>query len=269
MKDIATASTTTYILEKYKLQAMKKYGQNFLIDSNIVEKIVASGNVDKETCVIEIGPGIGALTQILARNAGQVISYEIDQRFQPVYEEFFIDQNIEIRFQDFLEEDIEKVVSELKQQYKRVCVVANLPYYITTKIIEKILTSSSNVDCMVVMIQKEVAEKFTSKYKSPLTIMMEDIGTCTYEFTVSKNVFIPSPRVDSAVMKIEVEKAIDLELYQVLQTSFVQRRKTIYNNLKTNYTNAEVILENSGIEKTKRSEELSLEDFKRITKNCI
>lgn len=269
MKDIATSSTTSYILEKYKLHAQKKYGQNFLIDTNIVEKIVRSGNVTKDTCVIEIGPGIGALTQILARSAGKVISYEIDTRFQPVYEEFFHDQNIEIRFQDFLEEDIEEVVKGLKEEYKRVCVVANLPYYITTKIIEKIITSTSNVDCMVVMIQKEVAQKFTGDYKSPLTFIMEDIGKCTYEFTVSKNVFIPAPRVDSAVMKIEIEKPIDNELYKVLQTSFVQRRKTIYNNLKTNYPNASEILEKSRIEKTKRSEELTIEDFKTITKNSI
>ena len=267
MKDIATKTTTTYILEKYHLQALKKYGQNFLIDTNIIDKIVSSASLDKETCVIEIGPGIGALTQLLARKAGHVISYEIDQRFKPVYEEFLTQDNITIIFEDFLNIDVASTVKKLKQNYKRVCVVANLPYYITTSLIEKIVLSNSTIDCMVVMIQKEVALKMTSDYKSPLTLLIEDIGSKEYMFTVSKNVFMPAPHVDSAILKITIDKEVDQKLYEVLKTCFIQRRKTIYNNLKTKYDNALEILEKSHIESNARSEQLSIKDFKEITKH--
>lgn len=267
MKDIATKTTTTYILEKYNLHALKKYGQNFLIDTNVIDKIVASASLDKETCVIEIGPGIGALTQLLARKAGHVISYEIDQRFKPVYEEFFSQENITIIFEDFLNIDLVKAVEKLKQSYKRVCVVANLPYYITTNLIEKVVLSNSQIDCMVVMIQKEVALKMTGDYKSPLTLVIDDIGSKEYMFTVSKNVFMPAPHVDSAILKITLDKKVDQKLYEVLQTCFMQRRKTIYNNLKTKYDNALEILEKSHIESNARSEQLTIKDFKEITKH--
>ncbi|MFV0395564.1 MAG: 16S rRNA (adenine(1518)-N(6)/adenine(1519)-N(6))-dimethyltransferase RsmA [Coprobacillaceae bacterium] len=267
MKDIATRSTTTYILEKYHLQALKKYGQNFLIDSNIIHNIVSSANIDNETCVIEIGPGIGALTQILARTAKKAKCFEIDQRFKNVYAEFLTEENIEIVFQDFLDVDIKQEIDALKKEYKKVCLVANLPYYITTQIIEKVILSNCNIDSMVVMVQKEVALKYTSNYKNPLLLMIEDIGSISYAFTVSKNVFLPAPRVDSAILKITKERDIDIYLYNILQKAFKQRRKTIYNNLKDSYKDIDVALKDSAIEKNKRSEELTLEDFKRLTKN--
>lgn len=267
MKDIATNSTTTYILEKYHLHALKKYGQNFLIDTNVIDKIITCASLDKECCVIEIGPGIGALTQILARSVGLVRSYEIDQRFKPVYQEFLQDSAIEIIFEDFLKIDLQKEVSLLKQKYKRVCIVANLPYYITSAIIEKVILSNSGVDCMVVMVQKEVALKMTSDYKNPLTLLIDDIGSKEYMFTVSKQVFMPKPHVDSAILKITLEKEVDPKLYEVLTTCFIQRRKTIYNNLKTKYSNALEILEKSKIETNARSENLTINDFKEITKH--
>lgn len=268
MKDIATKSTTSYILEKYHLQALKKYGQNFLIDSNIVEKIVSSANVDKSTCVIEVGPGIGALTQSLARYAGHVLSYEIDQRFAGVYQEFLNVDNVEIVFEDFLTIDLQQVVTSLKKKYAKVCVVANLPYYITSDIIEKVVLSKSEIDTMVVMVQKEVALKMTGEYKSPLTLAIASIGKCEYMFTVSKHVFMPSPHVDSAILKITINNSIEETLYTVLKICFKQRRKTIYNNLKQEYENAREILEKCGIDEKARSEQLSLKDFIALT-NCI
>lgn len=265
MKDIATRTTTSYILEKYNLQALKKYGQNFLIDSNIINNIVSCGNIDSKTCVIEIGPGIGALTQVLARHTGKVKCYEIDERFKEVYKEFLNLDSIEIRFQDFLTVDIEGEVQELRKEYAKVCLVANLPYYITTQIIEKVIVSDCHIDTMVVMVQKEVAKKFISKYRSPLLFMIEDVGNITYEFTVSKNVFLPAPRVDSAILKIKKQKNIDKDLYDVIQAAFTQRRKTIYNNLKSKYPDIEKALKKCGIEKNKRCEELTLDDFKALT----
>ena len=266
MKEIATPSTTKYILEKYHLNALKKYGQNFLIDVNIINKIVTSAKIDQTTAVIEVGPGIGALTQVLGRYSGKVTSFEIDERFMPVYQEFLNQDNIEIIFGDFMEQDIKPIVDQLKQRYQKVCLVANLPYYITTAIIEKVVLGNFGIDEMIVMVQKEVALKMTGIYKNPLLLMIKDMGTIEYLFTVNKNVFMPAPHVDSAILKIELKKAPDLKLYEVLNICFKQRRKTILNNLKQSYEEAEEILLLTGIENRKRSEELELADFKNITK---
>ena len=234
MKDIATCPTTKYILDKYNLNALKKYGQNFLIDANVVNKIVNQTHIDKNTAVIEVGPGIGAL-------------------------------NIEIIFGDFLKQDIKSIVEELKDDYRKIYLVANLPYYITTAIIEKIILDNCQIDEMIIMVQKEVALKMTSDYKNPLLLMIEDIGKIEYLFTVNKSVFLPTPHVDSAIIKIRLDRESDLKLYKVLNICFKQRRKTILNNLKQDYNNANEILIACGIDIKKRSEELSLSDFKHIT----
>lgn len=265
MKDIATLTTTKYILNKYNLNALKKFGQNFLIDVNIVNKIVDQANINQNTAIIEVGPGIGALTQVLARYAGKVVSFEIDERFKPVYDEFLKADNIEIIFGDFIKQEIKSIVEKLKQSYEKVYLVANLPYYITTAIIEKVILNSYKIDKLIVMVQKEVALKMTGDYKNPLLLMIKDMGEIEYLFTVKKNVFLPAPRVDSAIIKITLRKSADLKLYEILNICFKQRRKTILNNLKQQYDNANEILQNCQIETSKRSEELSLEDFKNIT----
>ena len=255
------------------MNALKKYGQNFLIDVNIINKIVTSAKIDQTTAVIEVGPGIGALTQVLGRYSGKVTSFEIDERFMPVYQEFLNQDNIEIIFGDFMEQDIKPIVDQLKQRYQKVCLVANLPYYITSPVIMKLLEEklpveslTVGIDEMIVMVQKEVALKMTGIYKNPLLLMIKDMGTIEYLFTVNKNVFMPAPHVDSAILKIELKKAPDLKLYEVLNICFKQRRKTILNNLKQSYEEAEEILLQTGIENRKRSEELELADFKNITK---
>lgn len=267
MKEIATPTTTKYILDKYNLHALKKYGQNFLIDVNVINKIVTSANIDETTAVIEVGPGIGALTQILGRYSGKVTSYEIDERFRPVYQEFLNQDNIEIIFGDFMEQDLKPIIDRLKAKYAKICLVANLPYYITTAIIEKVVLGDYGIDEMIVMVQKEVAIKMTGDYKSPLLLMIQDMGKIEYLFTVNKNVFMPSPHVDSAILRITLNQKPDLKLYEVLNVCFKQRRKTILNNLKQRYDDSSSILEKSHIEERKRSEELTLDDFKNITKN--
>lgn len=266
MKNIATLSTTKYILEKYNLSALKRYGQNFLIDVNVINKIVDCANIDADTAVIEVGPGIGALTQILSRCAGLVTSFEIDERFKPVYAEFLNQENINIIFGDFMKQELKPFVKDLKEKYQRVCLVANLPYYITTDIIEKVVLSDCGIDELIVMVQKEVALKMTSDYQNPLLLMIEDMGKIEYMFTVSKNVFTPVPHVDSAILKISLVKRPNHHLYEVLNVCFKQRRKTILNNLKQKYANASQILIDCKIEPRTRSEELSLDDFKNITK---
>lgn len=265
MKEIASPSTTHYILNKYDLFPKKKYGQNFLIDKTIVEKIVAQAHLDQQVAVIEIGPGIGALTQILSKYAGYVRSYEIDTSFLPVYEEFLQKDNIDIIFEDFLKVDLNSL-KELKNEYNKIVVVANLPYYITSQIIEKVVVESDFIDELIVMVQKEVALKFTGDYKSPLLLCIQDRGSIDYLFTVSKHVFIPAPHVDSAIMKIELKKPFNEKLYNVLKLSFQQRRKTLYNNLKKEYNNILEILEQCHIDSHVRCEQLNLKNYQDITR---
>lgn len=264
IKDIASIHTTESILEKYNLRALKKFGQNFLIDSNVVSKIVNSEEIDHNTCVIEIGPGIGAMTQILQRSAGKVVCFEIDERFRPVHEEYLDFDNVEINFTDFLTVDIAAVVTKLKKEYQKVLIVANIPYYITTKIIEKVIESQAAVDAMVLMVQKEVALKFTSGYKNPIIMMVDYLGQSEYLFTVSKNVFIPKPRVDSAILKVTITKKGNPELLELLETAFTQRRKTIYNNLKQKYPEVQNILAQAGIRENMRAEQLEIGDYLKI-----
>ena len=269
MKDISKKSNTVYLLNKYQLQASKKYGQNFLIDTNTIKKIVDSAKIDKETCVIEIGPGIGALTEYLSYKANRVICYEIDERLQDVLDESLNEfDNIEIIFKDFLTVNFNQVIKELKKTYKKISVVTNLPYYITSEIIEKILKSDTTINSLTAMVQKEVALKLTDhKNKSPLTLLIDAIGTIDYCFTVSKNVFMPAPHVDSAIIHIKMNETCSKELYTIIETSFQQKRKTIYNNLKPLFKEkTKDILNQCFIDEKKRAEQLDIEDYKRLSK---
>lgn len=268
MKDIAKKSNTMYLLDKYHMKATKKFGQNFLIDLNIVQRIVDCTHIDQKTCVIEIGPGIGALTEQLSYQAGHVICYEIDTRLKDVLSES-LDHltNVEVIFQDFLTVDLKKVVEQYKQDYQSVCIVANLPYYITSDILEHIITSSAQIDSIHVMVQKEVAMKLTDPhYHSPLTFMIESVGKSSMAMTISKNVFSPAPRVDSAILSIHMDRCYDPLLTKILKQSFTQKRKTIYNNLKPLFLeDTEKILNECQIDLRKRPEELKIEDYKKLT----
>lgn len=269
MKDIAKKSNTEYLLNKYHLQATKKYGQNFLIDLNTIKKIASIADLDQDTCVIEIGPGIGALTEQLSYLAGKVICFEIDTRLKDVLNESLEDcHNVEIIFQDFLTVDLKEVVENLKQTYQRVCIVANLPYYITSDILEHIITSNADLSSVHAMVQKEVALKLTDvSYKSPLTLMIESIGTISMDMVVSKNVFSPAPRVDSAIISIHKEKAYNEKLTQILKTSFTQKRKTIYNNLKPLFLEETLdILQKCHIQQNTRPEQIDIESYRELTK---
>ena len=267
MKDIAKKSNTLYLLEKYQLQAAKKYGQNFLIDLNTIKKIVETTPVDKETCVIEVGPGIGALTEQLSYKAAHVRCYEIDTRLKDVLNESLGEfDNIEIIFQDFLTVDLKAVVEEFKKEYKKVCIVANLPYYITTDILEHIISSGAPLTSIHAMVQKEVALKYTDPhFKSPLTLMIESVGDISLDMNVSKNVFSPAPRVDSAILSIRIHKPYNPLLTPILNKAFTQKRKTIYNNLKEGFENPLDVLEQCHIDKSKRPEQLSIDDYLRLT----
>ena len=266
MKDIAKIKNTEYLLEKYHLYPNKKFGQNFLIDMNTIKKIVQNYQLDQDTCVIEIGPGIGALTEQLALHAKKVIAYEIDISLKEVLKELQSEYpNVEIIFQDILTVDLKETVKLLKKEYNQVKIIANLPYYITSDILEHIIESDCEVDSIHAMVQEEVADKLTHKKTvSPLTLKIDAIGYISKDLFVSRNVFYPAPHVDSAIISIYKQKSYNTSLTYLLQCAFTQKRKTIYNNLKAHYSNVEEVLEMNHIDSKIRPEQLSIQQYQLL-----
>jgi len=281
-KDIATPVRTQEILKKYGFSFKKSLGQNFLIDPNILRNIVGHAELTKDSAAIEIGPGIGALTEHLARAAGKVVAFEIDQRLLPVLEDTLSPyDNVEIVHSDILEADVKQMFADKLEDYKDVMVVANLPYYVTTPILLKLLMDRLPIRGMVVMMQKEVADRITAKpgtkaYGS-LSIAIQYYMKAEVAMIVPRAVFMPQPNVESAVIKLTRHEeppvhVIDEDfLFQVSRGSFVQRRKTIINNLQSSLPNGkqkkELILqslEKVGINPTRRGETLSIEEFGRL-----
>ncbi len=228
------------ILKENKFVFKKKYGQNFLLDQNILNNIVTLGNITKDTLVIEVGVGAGALTKKLSEKACFVLGYEIDLTLKESLKEILKNyKNINVIYDDFLNRDIKEDIS--KYQYKNIMVVANLPYYITTPIITKFIEDEINVDKIIVMVQNEVANRFSAKpgtkaYNS-LTIFLNYYFDIKKEFTVSKNVFYPRPNVDSAVVSFtRKEKRLKVKseklFFKLVRDAFTQKRKTLKNNLK-------------------------------------
>lgn len=270
MKDIGKLNHTLHVLEKFNLNAKKSFGQNFLVDLNIIDRIASVLPIDKNTCVIEIGPGIGSLTEFLARKAKRVIAYDIDERLIEVLNYTLEDyDNVTVNLQDFLTVDLQKLVNDLNEE--RIMIVSNLPYYITSELLSKIICVKG-IDGFVGMMQKEVAIKLTGKEVSPLSLMMNYVGETSYAFTVSSNVFIPKPHVDSAVISLvfKEHEEIDLNsLFEFIQGCFKQRRKTIYNNLSVYFNDkqkATLLLEKCLIDPKLRAEQLNLEQFVQMFK---
>ncbi|MET1012936.1 MAG: 16S rRNA (adenine(1518)-N(6)/adenine(1519)-N(6))-dimethyltransferase RsmA [Paenisporosarcina sp.] len=278
-KDIATPVRTQEILKKYGFSFKKSLGQNFLIDPNVLRNIVSRANLTKESAAIEIGPGIGALTEHLARTAGHVVAFEIDQRLLPVLEDTLSPyDNVSVIHSDILKANVLDVMKEKLSGYKDVMVVANLPYYVTTPILIKLLMEKLPIRGMVVMMQKEVADRITAvpstKAYGSLSIAIQYYMKAEIAMSVPKTVFIPQPNVDSAVIRLtRHEKAIvsvideDI-LFQVSRASFAQRRKTILNNLQSQLPNGKdkkdlilLALEQSCIDPTRRGETLSIKEF--------
>ena len=248
----------------------KSLGQNFLIDQNILNNIIALSNVDKETLVIEIGVGAGSLTAKIAEYAKQVIGYEIDKRLESILKEKLSScENIKVIYDDFLKRELNDDISPYK--YKKLYVIANLPYYITTPIILKFINEKIIVDKMIIMVQKEVGDRInasprTRDYNS-LTVFLNYFFNIKKLFNVSKNSFIPKPKVDSVMLELskkEVnDEVIDEDLlFRVIRDSFRYKRKNLRNNLKE--YNLEVILEalsKYNLDLTVRAEYLTLEQF--------
>lgn len=272
MKKVATWSETKRVLDKYGFSFKKKFGQNFLIDQNVLKKIVDVANVNGKQ-VVEIGPGIGALTQFIADVAEDVHCFEIDTTLKPILEETLKDYpNVNVIFQDILQTNLK----EHAFVEKGFSVVANLPYYITTPIIEHLIPYRDNVESITIMMQKEVAERIQAKpgnkqYGS-LSIYLQTYFDAEIAFIVPKTVFMPAPDVDSAILRLVPKKALSLSpdviphFEKLIRAAFATRRKTILNNLQRVYGKeaSQTFLERAQIVQNKRPEQLSIEDYSRL-----
>ena len=279
MKKIGTINKTKEALDKHDFHIKKKFGQNFLVDQNILQKIVEIPTINEDTLVVEIGPGLGSLTEHLLLKSKHVLAYEIDSDLVKILRENLNDENLSIIEDDFLKRDIDLDIESLKIDYNNVVVVANLPYYITTPIILKIIEESHIIKELVVMTQLEVARRLTSKpstkdYNS-LSIAIQYKTIAEIAMKVPKNVFIPAPNVDSAIVKLKIKDKIELKptseshFYNLVRSSFKQRRKTLVNNLHVRYNEDKIdlisYLEDIDLNGKIRAENLSVSDFVRLS----
>lgn len=277
-KYIATPIRTREILEKYHFTFKKSLGQNFLIDVNVLKNIISHAGIDKTTGTIEIGPGIGALTEQLAIHSDQVVAFEIDQRLLPILQDTLSEyDNINVIHEDILKADVQQVIQANFKQNQPVHIVANLPYYITTPILMKLLRDQLPVDSITVMIQKEVADRMaanpnTKSYGS-LTIAVQYYTEAKVVMNVPKTVFMPQPNVDSSILRLvsRSEPPVQVEdedyFFTLVQACFAQRRKTLRNNLSSHFKEVldkdtiNHVLESIGIDGTRRGESLDMQEF--------
>ena len=275
---------TVLLLNHYKLQANKSFGQNFLIDDDVIDGIIESANISKKDLVIEIGPGLGTLTSKLLENANKVIAVEIDNKMvEVISDRFRMYNNLQIINEDILKIDLNAIIENEKQEDGKVKIVDNLPYYISTPIIMKLLEERLNIDEIVVMVQKEVADRLTAKpgtkLSGAITYAVDYYAEAEPVLNVGRDCFIPAPKVDSEVIKLKLRKQPKVEvnnekeLFKLIKLNFTQRRKTLIN-----------VLVNSGMVKSKevamkifdelefdygvRGETLNLEQYKLLI-DCI
>ena len=267
------------LLSNHGFTFSKSLGQNFLIDGNIVRKIVASANISSEDYVLEIGPGMGTLTEELALYAKKVVSVEIDKSLLPILDETIGKyDNVEIVSGDILDIDVNELIKE-KLNGGPVKVVANLPYYVTTPIIGKLIESQANIESIIVMVQKEVAERMAagpgSKTYGSLSVFVNFYTIPEIVVKVPKTVFMPQPKIDSAVIKLQIKEQlpdVDKEqFFKVVKAAFSKRRKTIFNALSTygfdlDRESFKEYLIKADIKLEERAENLSVEDFIKISK---
>ena len=279
---IADHSVTCAILERHGFTFKKSFGQNFLTDTNILQKIVDTAEIDKKVNVIEIGPGIGALTEFLAESAAEVMAFEIDDRLVPILADTLRDfDNVTVVNQDILKVDLAQYIAEFKNPDLPIKVVANLPYYITTPILMHLIESGIPFSEFVVMMQREVADRISAqpntKAYGSLSIAVQYYMTAKVAFVVPRTVFVPAPNVDSAILKMvrRDQPAVAVQdekfFFKISKASFVHRRKTLWNNLtshfgKTEETKAKLTaaLEQAELSPSVRGEALSLEEFARL-----
>ncbi|EIO0085867.1 16S rRNA (adenine(1518)-N(6)/adenine(1519)-N(6))-dimethyltransferase RsmA [Staphylococcus pseudintermedius] len=281
-KDIATPSRTRALLNQYGFNFKKSLGQNFLIDVNIINRIIDASGIDHMTGVIEIGPGMGSLTEQLAKNAQHVLAFEIDQRLIPVLDDTLSPyNNVTVINEDILKANVAEAIQQHLSHCEKIMVVANLPYYITTPILLTLLEQDLNIDGYVVMMQKEVGERLNAqvgtKAYGSLSIVAQYYTETSRVLTVPKTVFMPPPNVDSIVVKLMKRESpiADVDnpnaFFKMTKGAFSQRRKTIYNNYQNLFENGkeqkETImqwLERADIDPKRRGETLSIQEYARL-----
>ncbi len=268
---------TIQVIQKYQFAFQKKFGQNFLIDPHVLDKIIAAAQISKDDCVLEIGPGIGTLTQYLAENARQVVAVEIDSNLIPILEETLKDYpNVTVINEDILKVDMEGLAKEYNQG-RPIKVAANLPYYITTPIIMSLFEQQVPVDNITVMVQKEVADRMQagpgSKDYGALSLAVQYYASPYIVANVPPNCFIPRPNVGSAVIRLTRHKEPPVKvkdeklMFRLIRASFNQRRKTLQNSLNNSpelsYTKEQIgqAIGSLGLGATVRGEALTLEQF--------
>ena len=278
---------TQFIMKKYKIRANKALGQNFLINQNVVDKIVESSDITKEDLVIEIGPGLGTLTKELLEKAGKVICIELDKKMIKILtDRFSLYENFEVIHGDVLQIRLNKIIKEEKEKngFKSAKIVANLPYYITTPIIMKLLEDRLDLESITVMIQKEVADRLIAipgeKETGAITYSVYYYATSEGIMEVPNDSFIPEPEVTSKVIKLTLRKEPPVEvksrgvMFKIIKSAFMQRRKTLLNAL----TNTKVfmskeeglrILKELQLDENVRAEKLTLYDFAEITNKIL
>ncbi|EMB80634.1 TPA: 16S rRNA (adenine(1518)-N(6)/adenine(1519)-N(6))-dimethyltransferase RsmA [Streptococcus mutans] len=279
---IADKTVTRAILERHGFTFKKSFGQNFLTDTNILQKIVDTAEIDKTVNVIEIGPGIGALTEFLAENAAEVMTFEIDDRLVPILADTLRDfDNIKVVNEDILKSDLQTCIKEFANPDLPIKVVANLPYYITTPILMHLIESKIPFAEFVVMMQKEVADRISAqpntKAYGSLSIAVQYYMTAKVAFIVPRTVFVPAPNVDSAILKMTrreqplVQVQDEDFFFRVGKAAFVHRRKTLWNNLTSHFGKSEEVkvkleqaLEAADIKPSIRGEALTITDFARL-----
>lgn len=276
---------TKFIMNKYQIKANKSMGQNFLIKEEVVNTIVESSQIGKEDLVIEIGPGLGTLTKFLLEKAKKVICIELDKRMIHILEDrFSLFNNFEVVNEDILKVDLKKLIEKEKSNVQNIKIVANLPYYITTPIIMKLLEEQLPLESITVMIQKEVADRLIAlpgeKETGSITYSVHYYAQVQEILEVSKDSFIPQPEVTSKVIKFDIRKlpAIEIEnpqlMFKVIKCAFMQRRKTLLNalvntNIFMNKKQGLQILDKLGIDNNIRPEKLKLKDYADITELIV
>lgn len=281
MANLGNPKNTIEIIQKYEFMFQKKFGQNFLIDTHVLEKIISAAGITKNDCVLEIGPGIGTMTQYLAENAGHVVAVEIDRNLIPILKETLADyDNVTVINEDILRVDI-KALAEEYNGGKPIKVVANLPYYIATPIIMGLFESGVPIDNITVMVQKEVADRMKegpgSKDYGALSLAVQYYAEPEIVANVPPNCFIPRPNVGSAVIRLTRHKEMPVEvkdpalMFKIIRASFNQRRKTLQNGLgnapELPYTKEQIAaaIAEMGLTPTIRGEALSLAQFAQLS----
>ena len=272
---------TKFILKKYNITANKKLGQNFLINDEVIENIIEASKINSSDLVIEIGPGLGTLTSKLLEKAGRVVAIELDEKMINILKDRFkLYNNFVLLNEDILKVDLNELIKENIDNLENVKIVANLPYYITTPIIMKLLEDRLSIDTITVMVQKEVADRITAKpgdkLSGAITYSVDYYANAEEIVFVDKTSFIPAPEVDSAVIKLKIRKtpAVEVEneemFFKVIKASFMQRRKTLVNGLVNSgiindKEKIKIIFNELGLELNVRGEKLTIEQFANLS----